>query len=139
MAIPIIVDVGEEMGDAVLAKLTKQLGIMKIGPGSDNKNDVEPLVTSQHCEKVKSYIDLGIEEGAELVVDGLNIVVKDHEEGFFLRGCLFDRVTPGMKFIQIRFLGPYLMLSGFRQVEKERVQDEFSKMFLLNESSFSLK
>jgi len=108
MAIPIVVAVGEKTGDAVIEKLKKQLDIMKVGPGSDNENDMGPLVTRQHYEKVKGYIDIGIEEGAELVVDGRNIVVKDHEKGFFLRGCLFDRVTPEMRIYKDEIFGPVL-------------------------------
>ncbi len=108
MAIPVVVTVGDTTGDAVVAKLKERLAEMKIGPGSDNTNDMGPLVTKPHFEKVKGYVDLGIEEGAELVVDGRNIVVDGYENGFFLGGCLFDRVTPDMKIYRDEILGPVL-------------------------------
>ncbi len=108
MAIPVVVTVGDTTGDAVVAKLKERLAEMKIGPGSDNTNDMGPLVTKSHFEKVKGYVDLGIEEGAELVVDGRNIVVDGYENGFFLGGCLFDRVTPDMKIYRDEIFGPVL-------------------------------
>ena len=108
MAIPVVVTVGDTTGDAVVVKLKERLAEMKIGPGSDNTNDMGPLVTKPHFEKVKGYVDLGIEEGAELVVDGRNIVVDGYENGFFLGGCLFDRVTPDMKIYRDEIFGPVL-------------------------------
>ena len=108
MAIPVVVAVGDEVGDAIVTKLKVQLEKMKVGPGTDNANDMGPLVTRQHMEKVRGYVDLGIEEGAELVVDGRGLVVNGHEEGFFLGGCLFDRVTPKMKIYQDEIFGPVL-------------------------------
>lgn len=108
MAIPVVVAVGDETGDAVVAKLKAQLEVMKIGPGSDTNNDMGPLVTKPHFDKVKGYVDLGVEEGAELVVDGRNLVIEGHENGFFLGGCLFDKVTPEMKIYQDEIFGPVL-------------------------------
>jgi malonate-semialdehyde dehydrogenase (acetylating)/methylmalonate-semialdehyde dehydrogenase len=67
-----------------------------------------PLVTPQHLQKVTGYVDLGVEEGAELVVDGRQIEVPGHEEGCFLGGCLFDRVTPRMRLYQEEIFGPVL-------------------------------
>jgi malonate-semialdehyde dehydrogenase (acetylating)/methylmalonate-semialdehyde dehydrogenase len=67
-----------------------------------------PLVTKVHHDKVRSYVDLGIEEGADLVVDGRDLVVDGHEDGFFLGGCLFDNVTPQMRIYQEEIFGPVL-------------------------------
>lgn len=108
MAIPVVVAIGDEIGDAVVAKLKERLAEMKVGPGSDNNNDMGPLVTQQHFDKVKGYVDLGVEEGAELAVDGRNFVVEGYENGYFLGGCLFDNVTPGMKIYQDEIFGPVL-------------------------------
>lgn len=117
MAIPIVVAVGDETGDAVVAKLKVELEAMKIGPGSDNTNDMGPLVTKPHFDKVKGYVDLGVEEGAELVVDGRNLVIEGYENGYFLGGCLFDRVTPEMKIYQDEIFGPVL---GVVRVETQQ-------------------
>ena len=108
MAIPVVVAVGDETGDAVVEKLKAELDVMKVGPGSDNKNDMGPLVTKQHFDKVKGYVDLGVTEGADLVVDGRNFVVQGYENGYFLGGCLFDNVTPNMKIYQDEIFGPVL-------------------------------
>lgn len=108
MAIPVVVAVGDEVGDAVVEKLKAELEVMKVGPGSDNNNDMGPLVTKQHFDKVKGYVDLGVTEGADLVVDGRNFVVEGHENGYFLGGCLFDNVKPGMKIYQDEIFGPVL-------------------------------
>lgn len=108
MAIPVVVAVGNAVGDAVVAKLKEQLERMKIGPGTDNSNDMGPLVTRQHLEKVKGYVDLGVAEGADLVVDGRGLVIDGYEDGYFLGGCLFDRVTPQMKIYQDEIFGPVL-------------------------------
>lgn len=108
MAIPVVVAVGDEVGDAVVTKLKGELDVMKVGPGMDNNNDMGPLVTQQHFDKVKGYVDLGVTEGADLVVDGRNFVVDGYENGYFLGGCLFDNVKPGMKIYQDEIFGPVL-------------------------------
>ncbi len=108
MAIPVVVAIGEQVGDALVAKLTAELAKMKVGPGTDISNDMGPLITKEHLEKVKGYVDLGVKEGAELVVDGRGLVVPGHEKGFFLGGCLFDKVTPGMKIYTDEIFGPVL-------------------------------
>lgn len=110
MAIPVVVAVGDEVAEELIEKLKKQLAQMKVGPGIYNYNDMGPLVTRQHLEKVKSYIDLGIKEGAELVVDGRSLIIEGHENGFFLGGCLFDKVTPAMKIYQDEIFGPVLSI-----------------------------
>ncbi|MFW2366366.1 MAG: aldehyde dehydrogenase family protein, partial [Desulforhopalus sp.] len=117
MAIPIVVAVGEETGDAVVAKLKAELDVMKVGPGSDINNDMGPLVTKPHYEKVKGYVDLGVKEGAELVVDGRSFSVEGHENGYFLGGCLFDRVTPEMDIYKDEIFGPVL---GVVRVETQQ-------------------
>jgi malonate-semialdehyde dehydrogenase (acetylating)/methylmalonate-semialdehyde dehydrogenase len=70
--------------------------------------EMGPLVTRQHCDKVRSYVDLGVEEGAELVVDGRGLKVSGHEAGYFLGGCLFDKVTPAMRIYKEEIFGPVL-------------------------------
>jgi malonate-semialdehyde dehydrogenase (acetylating)/methylmalonate-semialdehyde dehydrogenase len=108
MAISVVVAVGEDTGDTLVAKLQRELAGLKVGAGCDNSNNMGPLVTGPHRDKVRSYIDLGVEEGAELVVDGRNLQVAGHADGFFLGGTLFDRVTPGMKIYHDEIFGPVL-------------------------------
>jgi malonate-semialdehyde dehydrogenase (acetylating)/methylmalonate-semialdehyde dehydrogenase len=108
MAISVAVAVGEETADALVGKLKEQLAGLKVGAGCNNTNDMGPLVTAQARDRVKGYVDLGVKEGAELVVDGRGLKVPGFENGFFLGGTLFDRVTPEMKIYQDEIFGPVL-------------------------------
>jgi malonate-semialdehyde dehydrogenase (acetylating)/methylmalonate-semialdehyde dehydrogenase len=108
MAISVVVAVGDDTADTLVAKLKLELAGLKVGNGCDNSNNMGPLVTGPHRDKVRGYVDLGAEEGAELVVDGRGLVVEGHEEGFFLGGTLFDRVTPEMKIYTDEIFGPVL-------------------------------
>jgi malonate-semialdehyde dehydrogenase (acetylating)/methylmalonate-semialdehyde dehydrogenase len=108
MAIAVAVAVGDETADTLVDKLKDELAGLKVGNGCDNSNDMGPLITGPHRDKVRGYIDLGVEEGAELVVDGRGLNVEGHEDGFFLGGTLFDRVTPEMKIYNDEIFGPVL-------------------------------
>ena len=108
MAISVAVCVGDETADAVVGKLQDELAGLKVGAGTDTSNNMGPLITKAHHDKVRSYVDLGVEEGADLVVDGRSLVVEGHENGFFLGPCLFDRVTPDMRIYQEEIFGPVL-------------------------------
>ncbi|MBP7453205.1 MAG: CoA-acylating methylmalonate-semialdehyde dehydrogenase [Ottowia sp.] len=108
MAVPLIVAVGDEVADKMVAALKVEIAKMKVGPGTDNGNDMGPLVTQPHFEKVKAYVDAGVAEGAELLVDGRGLKVPGHEAGYFLGPCLFDQVKPGMKIYQEEIFGPVL-------------------------------
>jgi malonate-semialdehyde dehydrogenase (acetylating)/methylmalonate-semialdehyde dehydrogenase len=108
MAISVVVAVGDDTADALVSRLAGELAGMKVGNGCDNDNNMGPLVTGAHRDKVRGYIDLGVEEGAELVVDGRGLRVAGHEQGFFLGGTLFDHVKPEMKIYQDEIFGPVL-------------------------------
>ncbi len=108
MAIPLVVAVGEATADAVVAGLKGEIAKMKVGPGTDTGNDMGPLVTREHCEKVKGSVEQGVREGATLVVDGRGIQVPGHGDGYYLGACLFDHVKPGMKIYQEEIFGPVL-------------------------------
>jgi malonate-semialdehyde dehydrogenase (acetylating)/methylmalonate-semialdehyde dehydrogenase len=110
MAIPVVVAVGDEAGDALAQRLTAELARMKVGPGTVAGTDMGPLVTGAHWEKVRGYVDAGVGEGATLVVDGRDVAVPDGAEGFFLGGCLFDRVTPEMSIYRDEIFGPVLCI-----------------------------
>ncbi len=108
MAIAVAVAVGDDTADTLVAKLKDELTDLKVGNGSDNANDMGPLVTGPHRDKVSAYVDLGVEEGAKLVVDGRGLKVEGHEQGFFLGGTLFDCVTREMKIYNDEIFGPVL-------------------------------
>ena len=108
MAIPVAVCVGDEVADKLVSKLAKKVSNLKIGPGTDTSNEMGPLITQSHYEKVKSYVDLGVEENATLVVDGRDLTIPGYENGFFLGGCLFDNVKSTMRIYQEEIFGPVL-------------------------------
>ncbi|MBU1175298.1 MAG: CoA-acylating methylmalonate-semialdehyde dehydrogenase [Alphaproteobacteria bacterium] len=108
MAITVAVPVGEKTADALIARMKPMVEQLKIGPSSDREAEMGPLITRAAQEKVKSYIDSGVAEGAELVVDGRNFSLQGYEDGFFVGGTLFDRVTPDMKIYQDEIFGPVL-------------------------------
>jgi malonate-semialdehyde dehydrogenase (acetylating)/methylmalonate-semialdehyde dehydrogenase len=106
MAISVAVPVGEETADRLVAKLKERVEGLKIGDGlAADEPEMGPLVTAQHLEKVRGYVDLGVEEGAELVVDGRGYT---NGNGYFIGGCLFDRVTPEMRIYNEEIFGPVL-------------------------------
>jgi malonate-semialdehyde dehydrogenase (acetylating)/methylmalonate-semialdehyde dehydrogenase len=110
MAISVVVCVGDEVADKVVSKLTDQVMRLKIRPGCEGGSEMGPLVTLQHLQKVRGYVDQGVVEGAELVVDGRDLQVDGHEKGFFLGGCLFDHVTQEMSIYQEEIFGPVLCI-----------------------------
>ena len=128
MAISVAVCVGDETADEVVAKLRSQLLELEVGDGTDTSNDMGPLVTRQHYEKVRDYVDLGIEEGAELVVDGRDLVVAGRENGFFLGGCLFDEVTADMRIYREEIFGPVLCVV--------RVDSQMEAMQLIDDHEY---
>ncbi|MGF1760862.1 CoA-acylating methylmalonate-semialdehyde dehydrogenase [Photobacterium sagamiensis] len=110
MAISVAVAVGDETADRLIGKLKPMVEGLRIGPGVVNgqENEMGPLVSKEHREKVLGYVDTGVGEGAELVVDGRNFTVEGHENGFFVGGSLFDKVTPDMTIYQEEIFGPVL-------------------------------
>ena len=108
MAIPLVVAVGDATADALIAGLKTEIAKMKVGPGTDVSNDMGPLVTKPHFDKVSEYVAIGVAEGADLIVDGRGIKVAGHEQGYFLGACLFDNVKPGMRIYQEEIFGPVL-------------------------------
>ncbi|HXV23682.1 MAG TPA: CoA-acylating methylmalonate-semialdehyde dehydrogenase [Alphaproteobacteria bacterium] len=107
MAVAVAVAVGN-VGDKLIDSLAPRVQALKVGPGTDPEAEMGPLVTKQHFDKVKGYVDLGVEEGAKLVVDGRGLKLQGYENGFFLGGCLFDQVTPDMRIYKEEIFGPVL-------------------------------
>jgi malonate-semialdehyde dehydrogenase (acetylating)/methylmalonate-semialdehyde dehydrogenase len=108
MAISVAVCVGNETGDSLIEKLKPQVETLKVGNGTTTGNEMGPVITQAAQERIKGLIDSGIEQGAELVVDGRQLQVAGHENGFFIGGCLFDKVTHEMKIYQEEIFGPVL-------------------------------
>ncbi|MEV4903624.1 CoA-acylating methylmalonate-semialdehyde dehydrogenase [Streptomyces albidoflavus] len=108
MAISVAVPVGEETADALVARLKERIAGLRIGRSDDPEADFGPLVGQDAVDRVRSYVGLGVEEGAELVVDGRDFVLEGHEGGFFAGASLFDRVTPAMRIYQEEIFGPVL-------------------------------
>ena len=107
MAQSVAVAVGG-IGDKLVEKLSKKVEALKVGPGLDKNSEMGPLVTKEHLEKVRGYVDLGVKEGAKLVVDGRDIKLQGYENGFFIGGCLFDNVTKNMRIYNEEIFGPVL-------------------------------
>ena len=108
MAISVAVPVGEETANALIDRLIPQVKTLKIGNGMEPGLDMGPLVTRAHRDKVSAYVDSGVEQGARLLVDGRGYMVPGHENGFFIGGCLFDKVTPEMEIYKNEIFGPVL-------------------------------
>jgi malonate-semialdehyde dehydrogenase (acetylating)/methylmalonate-semialdehyde dehydrogenase len=107
MAISVAVTVGSATADALLSKLRQRIGNLQMGDGMKEGAELGPLVTKAHLERVTGYVQLGKDEGAQLVVDGReNALTKG--EGFFLGACLFDHVKPEMKIYREEIFGPVL-------------------------------
>ena len=107
MAISVAVAVGSA-GDKLVDILRPRVEALKIGPGTDINMDMGPLITEQHLKKVKGYVDIGVDEGADLIVDGRNYSLQGYEKGFFMGGCLFDNVKTNMRIYQEEIFGPVL-------------------------------
>jgi malonate-semialdehyde dehydrogenase (acetylating)/methylmalonate-semialdehyde dehydrogenase len=108
MAVSVAVPVGQATADALMERLIPRVESLKVGPSTDPSADFGPLVTRAHLEKVRSYVDLGVQEGAKLVVDGRDFKMQGYENGFYLGGCLFDDVKPQMRIYKEEIFGPVL-------------------------------
>jgi malonate-semialdehyde dehydrogenase (acetylating)/methylmalonate-semialdehyde dehydrogenase len=107
MAISVAVTVGNKTADDLIAKLRPRIAALSVAPGTEPRADLGPLITGAHLDRVRGYLDLGKQEGAELVIDGrANALPKG--EGFFLGGCLFDHVKPEMRIYREEIFGPVL-------------------------------
>jgi malonate-semialdehyde dehydrogenase (acetylating) / methylmalonate-semialdehyde dehydrogenase len=108
MAISVAVPVGEKTADELMQRLIPRVEALKIGPSTDPSADYGPMVTKAHLDKVRSYVDLGVTEGATLAVDGRGFRMQGYENGFYMGGCLFDHVTPNMRIYKEEIFGPVL-------------------------------
>jgi malonate-semialdehyde dehydrogenase (acetylating) / methylmalonate-semialdehyde dehydrogenase len=107
MAISVAVVVGDR-ADALVEKLVDRARRLRIGPGTDSASEMGPLISDAHRKRVVGYIESGIEEGAELVLDGRGLTIDGYEDGFFLGPSIFDRVEPRMRIYREEIFGPVL-------------------------------
>ena len=128
MAISVAVPVGEATANELLKRLAPRVASLKIGPSTDLTADYGPLVTRAHLEKVTAYVDLGVKEGAKLLVDGRDFKIQGYENGFYMGGCLFDEVTPRMRIYKEEIFGPVLSVV--------RAQSYAEALALANEHEF---
>ncbi len=110
MALPVVVPVGERTAEALREKLVAEIATLKVGVSTDEGAHYGPVVNAAHRKKVADYIQMGVDEGAELVVDGRDFRLQGFEQGFFIGPSFFDRVTPGMKSYQDEIFGPVLQM-----------------------------
>jgi malonate-semialdehyde dehydrogenase (acetylating)/methylmalonate-semialdehyde dehydrogenase len=108
MAVSVAVPVGEETANRLMEKLIPRVESLKIGPSTDPSADYGPVVTRAHLDKIKDYVEIGIEEGATLAVDGRGFTMQGYENGFYMGGCLFDNVTKDMRIYKEEIFGPVL-------------------------------
>lgn len=108
MAISVAVPVGKATADELVKRLIPRVESLKVGPSTDLTADYGPVVTKAAMEKIKSYVDIGVQEGATLAVDGRGFKMQGYENGFYVGGCLFDNVTKDMRIYKEEIFGPVL-------------------------------
>ena len=117
MAQSVAVAVGD-IGDELVSRLSKKAEALKVGPGMDKASEMGPLVTKEHLERVRGYVDLGVKEGAKLVVDGRDLKLQGYENGFYIGGCLFDHVNKDMRIYKEEIFGPVLSVVRVKTFEE---------------------
>ena len=110
MALPVVVPVGEDTADRLREKLIPAIDALRVGVSTDAEAHYGPVVNHAHKQKVENWIQTGVDEGAELVVDGRGFTLQGHEEGSFVGPSLFDRVTPDMESYKEEIFGPVLQI-----------------------------
>ena len=110
MALPVVVPVGAKTADGLLERLLPEVQKLKVGTSTDPEAQYGPVVTAAHRERIKSYIQMGVDEGAKLLIDGRDFQLQGYEKGFFIGPSLFDHVKPTMKSYQDEIFGPVLQM-----------------------------
>lgn len=128
MALPTVV-VEEAIADALVAEIVRMCKKQKIGPAYDKTTDMGPVVTAAHKQFVTDWIDKGVSEGAQLVLDGRGCVVEGYENGFYVGHTIFDHVKPGMTIGEQEVFGPVLCI--------KRVKDFEEGLALMNANPFA--
>ena len=118
MALPVAVPVGAKTADAFVERMIDAARGLKVGISTDADAHYGPVVSAAHKAKVESYIQMGVDEGAELLLDGRGLKLQGHEEGYFIGPTLFDRVKPAMKTYQDEIFGPVLQIVRAETLEE---------------------
>ena len=118
MAISVAVCVGEETADKAVAALASRVKDLKVGPGTDIENDMGPLISADAFERINAYIGQGLDQGAELVVDGRGLKVEGSEDGYFIGGSLFDEVSETMSIHSEEIFGPILCVMRVESLDQ---------------------
>ena len=108
MAISVAVPVGEETADEFVRRMIPRVQALKVAPYTDPQAEMGPIITRASLDRILGLIESGLKEGATLAVDGRGLKLQGYENGFFLGGCLFDRVKPDMKIYREEIFGPVL-------------------------------
>jgi malonate-semialdehyde dehydrogenase (acetylating) / methylmalonate-semialdehyde dehydrogenase len=117
MAISTVVAVGR-VADPLVERLRERAAALRTGPGLDPESEMGPLVTGAAREKVAGLVETGVAEGAKLVLDGRDLQVAGHEDGFFLGPCLFDEVSPEMTIYRQEVFGPVLIVLRVADIDQ---------------------
>lgn len=118
MALPVVVPVGDKTADALREKLIPAIDALRVGVSTDKEAHYGPVVTAEHKARIEKWIQTGVDEGAELVVDGRGFTLQGHEKGFFVGPSLFDRVTPQMSSYREEIFGPVLQMVRAKDFEE---------------------
>jgi malonate-semialdehyde dehydrogenase (acetylating)/methylmalonate-semialdehyde dehydrogenase len=110
MALPVVVPVGEKTAEDLRARLVAEIPKLRVGVPTDDEAHFGPLVTAQHRARVESHVQMAVDEGAELVVDGRGFSLQGHEDGFFMGPTLLDHVKPEHRSYQEEIFGPVLQI-----------------------------
>ncbi|MBU1324241.1 MAG: CoA-acylating methylmalonate-semialdehyde dehydrogenase [Alphaproteobacteria bacterium] len=110
MALPVVVPVGQKTADELRERMVAEMRTLRVGVSTDAEAHYGPVVTAQHRERVAGWIETGVQDGAELVVDGRDFALQGHEKGYFIGPSLFDHVTPDMESYKEEIFGPVLQI-----------------------------
>ncbi|MGN6279852.1 MAG: CoA-acylating methylmalonate-semialdehyde dehydrogenase [Sphingomonas sp.] len=118
MALPVVVPVGDKTAQALREKLIPAIEALRVGVSTDKDAHYGPVVTAEHKQRIEGWIQKGVDEGAELVVDGRGFSLQGHEKGFFIGPSLFDHVTTDMESYKEEIFGPVLQMVRAKDFEE---------------------
>jgi malonate-semialdehyde dehydrogenase (acetylating)/methylmalonate-semialdehyde dehydrogenase len=110
MALPVVAPVGRRTAEELRERLVDAIAGLKVGISTDKDAQYGPVVSAAHKKRVSDYIQMAVDEGSELVVDGREFSLQGYEKGFFLGPTLIDRTTPSMRTYEEEIFGPVLQM-----------------------------